>query len=121
MRIFKSKWFERFARKNGLTDETLRGIADELEDGVWDANYGGDVYKKRVARRGEGKSGGYRSIIIFRTHKLTYFTYAFPKSEKDDISEKEERRLKADAADILGYTDAQLQMRVDAGSLIEII
>jgi hypothetical protein len=121
VRIFKNKWFDRFARKAGISDDSLKSAAADIEKGLWDANYGGDVYKKRFARKNAGKSGGFRSIIIFRAKKLTYFAYAFPKSGKDDINDKEERMLKADAADILEYTEAQLQARVDEGSFIEIL
>jgi hypothetical protein len=121
VRIFKSTWFNRFARKAGISDNDLKIIVSGLEKGLRGANYGCNVYKKRIARPGAGKSGGYRSIIIFRSDKRMYFTYAFPKSQKDDISKIEERRLKADAADILGYADAQLQAHVNEGSFIEIL
>jgi hypothetical protein len=120
VRIFKNRWFARFARKNGIDDGTLRGIADELECGVWDADYGGDVYKKRIARPGKGKSGGYRAIIIFRSGKRTYYTYGFPKSAKDDITDKEAHFYKKRAIDFFNLTDGQIQARLDEGSLIEI-
>ena len=90
---------------------------NELEQGIWEANYGGDVYKKRVARQGEGKSGGYRSIIIFRSERITYYNYGFPKSEKSDITE---RFYKKRAEDFLKLTDEQIQARLNEGSLIEI-
>jgi hypothetical protein len=67
------------------------------------------------------KSGGYRAIIIFRTEKMTYFSYAFPKSKKDDINDKEEAKLKARAKTTLSLTDAQIKTRVDNGSLIEVL
>jgi hypothetical protein len=121
LRIFKNPWFDRFARKAGISDADLKSIVADLENGMWDANYGGDVYKKRVARKGQGKSGGYRAIIIFRSEKITYYTYGFPKSKKDDISDEEERLFKATAKDVLGWTDVQIQARLDNHSLIEIL
>jgi hypothetical protein len=121
MRIFQNKWFARFAQKNGISEKTLRGIADGLERGIWDADYGGDVYKKRIARQGKGKRGGYRAIILFRSGERTFFVYGFAKNERDDINEKEERGFKATAKDLLGYTDEQIQARLDASSLIEIV
>ena len=120
MRVFKNKWFNRWAKKAGITDDVLRNIVNELEQGIWEANYGGDVYKKRVARQGEGKSGGYRSIIIFRSERITYYNYGFPKSEKSDITDKEERFYKKRAEDFLKLTDEQIQARLNEGSLIEI-
>jgi hypothetical protein len=121
VRIFKSIGFSRFAKKENISDTVLCRVANELEQGKWDANYGGDVYKKRIARSGEGKSGGYRFIIVFRSEKLTHYTYGFSKSAKGDISEKEERELKERARDILGLTDEQMQARIDSGKVIEIL
>lgn len=34
--------------------------------GQFEKNLGGDIYKKQVARPGQGKSGGYRSLICFK-------------------------------------------------------
>jgi hypothetical protein len=121
VRIFKSIGFSRFAKKEGIGDTVLCRIADELEQGKWDASYGGDVYKKRVARPGEGKSGGYRFIVVFRSGKLTLYIHGFSKSAKDDISEKEERELKELARDILSLTDGQMQTHIDSGKVIEIL
>jgi hypothetical protein len=121
VRIFKNTWFDRFARKAGISDNDLKAIVADLENGIWDASYGGDVYKKRAARAGEGKSGGYRAIIIFRTDKITYYTYGFPKSKKDDITDKEEAKLKVRAKNFFNLTDDQIKTRVDNGSLIEIV
>jgi hypothetical protein len=73
VRIFKNTQFARFARKAGISDDDLKSIVSELESGQWEACYGGDVYKKRIARLGHGKSGGYRAIIIFRSGKVTYY------------------------------------------------
>ena len=65
MRIFKSKWFARFARKERITDVQLCEAIRNAEQGVIDADYGGSVIKQRIARPNEGKSGGYRSIVLF--------------------------------------------------------
>jgi hypothetical protein len=66
MRIFKNKWFVRFARKERITDTKLAQAVRNAEKGLIDADYGGGVIKQRIARAGQGKSGGYRSIIILR-------------------------------------------------------
>ncbi|GHU05792.1 hypothetical protein FACS1894147_12310 [Spirochaetia bacterium] len=61
IRIFKNTWFDRFAAKEGITDGELKDIVNNtLETGQAEANLGGDVYKVRIGRPGEGKSGGYR-------------------------------------------------------------
>ena len=67
MRIFKNTRFARYADKQGISDNELREAVNQLEAGQADANLGGNVYKVRVARSGEGKSGGYRVIVLFRS------------------------------------------------------
>jgi hypothetical protein len=121
VRVFKNTWFSRFAKNAGISDETLRRIVDELEDGKWDADLGSGVYKKRIARTGEGKSGGYRTIIFFRGGDRTFFQYGFPKSARDNISEYELREYKKGAKDKFTLTDEQLNAMVERGTLVEIL
>jgi hypothetical protein len=52
--------------KKGITDYELKEVVGKLEAGQADANLGGDVYKVRIARSGEGKSGGYRVVVLFK-------------------------------------------------------
>jgi hypothetical protein len=59
VRIPKTKWFSRFARKEGLADDKLLEALKEMESGLIDADYGGGLIKKRIVRNGGGKSGGY--------------------------------------------------------------
>ena len=89
MRIFKNTRFARFAGKEDISDNELREAVNQLEAGQADANLGGNVYKIRIARSGEGKAGGYRVIVLFRSGERTFYVYGFAKSERDNISEKE--------------------------------
>ena len=66
LRIFKNGWFSRFARRENIKDAVLVDAVARAERGVIDADLGGGVIKQRIARPGQGKSGGYRSIILFR-------------------------------------------------------
>jgi len=120
VRIFKNTWFDRFADKEGITDEDLRNAADRLEGDQSDANLGGGVYKVRVARPGEGKSGGYRVIVFFRSGKQTFYHYAYPKSSRDNIDQRELRFFKKMAKVKLAMTDSELAVAINAGELIEI-
>jgi len=75
MRIYKSKWLARFSRKERSADASLCEAVRNAERGMIDADYGGGVIKQRIARQNEGKSGGYRSIILFRNLTLSdYYT-----------------------------------------------
>jgi hypothetical protein len=120
VRVFKYTRFSRFASKEGITDKELLEIVEQLEADQADANLGGNVYKVRVARQGEGKSGGQRVIVYFRNEFRTFFSYGFSKSDRGNISEKELKAFKLDAKQRLLFTDEQIRTRLQDGSLIEI-
>ena len=120
MRVFKNAWFSRFARKENIGDDELRDIVNQLETGQADADLGGDVYKQRLARPGEGKSGGYRVIVFFRSEERTFFMYGFAKSDKDNISRKEVKAFKEAAKVYFSMTSEQLRKRIKQGQLIEL-
>jgi hypothetical protein len=98
----------------------LRDIVNILEAGQAEANLGGGVYKVRIARPGEGKSGGYRLIVVFRSGERTFFRYGFAKSVRATISEKEERNHKRVAKFLLSLNDGQLDALVKTGQYTEI-
>jgi hypothetical protein len=121
VRVFKNTWFARFAAKEGITDGELKAIVnDVLEAGQAEANLGGGVYKARLARPGEGKSGGYRVIVLFRSGERTFYVYGFAKSARANISEKDLKRFKEMAKENIGMTDEQLKNRIKAGHWNEI-
>jgi len=120
VRIFKNTRFTRFADKEGIADKDLKETVDLLEAGRFDADLGGDVYKMRVARDGEGKSGGYRVIVIFKRGLRAFYVEGFAKSDKGNIGQKEKRNFKKLAHDYLGLSDEAIDQAVKAGWFIEI-
>ena len=121
MRIFKYKWFHRFARKEDITDSELKEIVKQLENGQFYADLGGSVYKMELARKGKGKHGGLRTIVVFKSEFRTFFIYGFPKSKIDNISEKDLKGYKGQARDILSMTDDQINHWLRSHNLIEIL
>lgn len=63
MAVYKTRWFDRWARREGLTDAGLCAAVQEMAQGLVDADLGGGLVKKRIGRRGQGKSGGYRTLV----------------------------------------------------------
>jgi hypothetical protein len=98
----------------------LKEKVNQLEAGQADAGLGGGVYKVRVARSGEGKSGGYRVIVFFRSKERAFFQYAFPKSSRGNINQGELRFYKKMAKTKLAMSDQELADAVKTGELIEI-
>lgn len=119
-RVFKSKWFQRFARNEGIDDSVLLDAVDRAERGQIDANVGGGVLKQRVARPKEGKSGGYRTIIFFRRGERAVFMYGFPKSGRSNIRPDEEKAFKEAAKHVLALTEKQMAALVMNGDLVEV-
>jgi hypothetical protein len=120
LRVLKNKVFTRFARRAGLEDSALcRAVAD-AERGLIDASLGGGVFKQRIARQGQGKSGGFRAVIIYRRGERAFFVYGFSKSDRANISPDELAALKELATEMLSYDDAQIKKAIEAESLIEV-
>ena len=75
------------AEKSGLTDLQLAVAVKEIEQGLYEAKIG-DIYKKRVARLGMGKSGGWRVLVACKVGIAWFFIYGFSKNELDNIDNK---------------------------------
>ena len=120
MRIFKNKAFIRFARKERMKDAALGDAIERAERGLIDAVLGGGVIKQRIARPGSGKSGGYRTIILFRTKKLAFFVHGFAKNEQDNIDDEELAAFKMLADEMLAYDDKALAKAMANGTLTEV-
>ena len=121
MRIFKYTRFSRFTKKEGITDNELYEVVKKLETDQSDADLGGGVFKHRIARMGEGKSGGFRIIVYFKNKFRTFFVYGFTKSDKDNIDDGELKAFKNDAKDQFSLTDEQIKDRLKNGTLTEIL
>lgn len=67
MLIYKTRWFTKWAKKQGITDQALIQSVDEIDQGLASADLGGSVYKKRVAMQGQGKRGATRVILAYKT------------------------------------------------------
>ena len=120
MRIFKNKYFAKFARKERIDDAKLREVVKEADAGNVAADYGGGVIKQRIARPNEGKSGGYRSIIYYRQGDKAFFVYGFSKKDRDNISDDEEREFKRQAKMTLTLSDEQILRLLENGTYQEV-
>ena len=120
MRVFKTRAFSRFASKEGIEDGDLYEKVGWLESGRAEAKLGGNVYKIRVARPGEGKSGGYRVVVAFKSAYGTFYMHGFEKSAVDNISQKELMWLKKQAKSYLALSDDQIAHSLRIGELEEI-
>lgn len=119
-RIFKTKWFCRWARKHDLTDALLEEAVLEIESGLIDAQLGGSIIKKRIGGRGEGKRGGFRTILAFREGDRCFFVYGFAKNDKENINTRELIALKLLGRELMKYSNSELSQAAASGELEEI-
>jgi hypothetical protein len=120
MRIFISRWFQRFARKEGIADAALREAVFRADKGQIDADLGGGVIKQRIARPGQGRSKGYRTIILFRRGAKAFFVYGFSKSQRVNIDDDEQGQFKEAAKHVLALTEKQLAELLKRGDFEEV-
>ena len=104
-----------------LNDKDLCKAVSEVERGLVDADLGGGVVKQRLARRGQGKSGGFRVVILYRRGARSFFAYCFAKNQRANIAQDELAALKELAAELLAYDDVQIAKAIASGVLIEVI
>lgn len=120
MRVFKTKVFNRWAKRERLADPELCKAVAETQEGLIDAQLGGGVYKKRVARAGEGKRGGYRVILATNLRERWFFMFGFAKNERDNIDGEELKMLKLLAAALLSMQDPGIEEAKKRSELVEI-
>ena len=120
MAIYKTRWFDRWARKEGLTTPSLCAAVREMARGLIDADLGGGLVKKRIGRPGQGKSGGYRTLVATNKGKRWVFVFGFPKNERSNIDQDEVDALKKLAAHLLSLTTQAIVMAQDAGEVMEV-
>jgi hypothetical protein len=118
--VLKRKSFARWQRSEQLPDAALCKAVREMESGLIDADLGGCLYKKRVARPGGGKSGGYRTLLSARVGCRYVFLHGFPKSEKADISPDEKKALRFAGNVFLGLCAQALSAALQSGVLLEV-
>lgn len=118
MIIYKTKVFQRKFKKSGLSDANLVDACKDMEKGLVSADYGGHLYKQRIAREGQGKSGGYRTMIGAKLGDKYFFLYLFDKGSKGNIDDKEEVALKKLAELYLNKAQDWLDERLEDGQLI---
>ena len=119
LKIFKNKALMRFAHKAGIGGALLCKAIEEAERGLIAADLGGG-FKQRIARSGQGKSGGYRTLVVFRAGTRAFFVHGFAKSERDNIGKDELIALKKLGSELLAYNEKALNRVVASGTLTEV-
>ena len=120
MRVFKIRSLARFARKERISDQSLIEAIERAERGIVDADLGGGLIKQRVARAGQGRSGGFRMLIGYRVKDRAVFLYGFAKNERDNIDPEELLELRELAEDWLTARPEGIARSLRDGALQEV-
>lgn len=122
MRIFQTREFKKRAAACNLTDEHLIKCIQEFEQGLRGDSLGGNLYKKRIAARGGGKSGGFRTILLYQDSSQRIFClHIFSKKEKTDLNSVEIESLIELGKKYLQLSTSQLEQALEIGNLQEIV
>lgn len=112
--------FARFQRREGIADASLVRAVRNAALGLVDADLGGGLVKQRVARRGQGKRGGYRTVIAYQRAHRAVFLLGFPKSERANIEDDELAVLKAQGREYLALNEEQIEVLLLDEDLTEV-
>ena len=91
-----------------------------MSRGLIDADLGGLLYKKRVARPGQGKSGGFRTVLSARFGERYVFLHGFAKSEKGNITADEKRVLQFVGKVLLALGAEEIATATRSGVILEV-
>ena len=119
MRTFKTRAFARFAHREGIVDRALCDAVERISKGLVDADLGGGV-KQRIARKGGGRSGGFRVIVVFRRGELAFFVYGFAKSGRENLRRDELETYRLLADEYLALDPSGLAAAQRVGAIIEV-
>ena len=110
----------KFARRERISDASLKEAIERAERGTIDADLGGGLIKQRVARQGQGRSGGYRMMVAYRAKGRAVFLYGFAKNERENVDAEELTSLRKIATDLLVADAAKIARALAEGVLQEI-
>lgn len=120
MTIYMTRWFELWARKQDLSSRALCEAIREMQASLYEADFGGGLLKKRIARLGQGKSGGFRTLVATNKGSKWFFVFGFPKNVRSNIDKDEEEALKKLASHLLSLSPPDLSTAQRAGELMEV-
>ena len=120
MKKYMTKAFAKWAADQNLPPDELLSAINEVIDGVFEANLGGHLYKKRIRFKGKGKSGSGRTIICYKSDSRACFLFGFAKNTKSSLGRSELKAFKAVAKSFLGFSNVELKMVLNSGDVVEV-
>jgi hypothetical protein len=119
MKYLKNKSFQRELRDFGLDDEDIKVVLDDIFKGRAIA-LGFKMYKIRGAKKGHGKSGGFRNIFFWKKDEIIIFCLLYPKNVQDNIGQGAFKTLKILSEMYENLTEGEIKKQTELKELVEI-
>ena len=116
----KTKWFNKWAKKNLISDEILLHTLKNIPNKLGVVDLGSGLYKVRTPKTGKGKSGGFRTIVVYREEFISIFVFGFSKTDKGNLNNEELKYFKKLSKDLLSITREEYMELVKLGDFISI-
>ncbi len=120
MSIYKTKKFVKWQVNNNITDDLLVKACQQIENGLIDANLGANIYKQRLPKLGQGKSGGFRTIIATKIKDKYFFIFGFAKNESENISTTQKNELIQVGKALLNLNISELKLAIKYKEIMEV-
>jgi len=118
--VYKTRWTTRFVRRERISDKSLVEAVQRAERGLIDADLGSGLIKQRVARVGQGRSGGYRMLLAYRAGERAVFIYGFAKNERDNADPDQLSTAREQTTYRLSADERQIEQALAGGGIQEI-
>jgi len=116
----KTKWFHKWSKKNNISDGNLLDTINNISKKLGVIDLGGGLYKVRTPKVGQGKSGGFRVIVVYKMADITIFIYGFSKTDKDNLNKDELKYFKKLSRDLLSINKEEFKILEKSGKFIRI-
>ncbi len=107
-------------KKDAVADKSLQKTIENLSNNLGTTDLGSGLYKIWTPKLGQGKSGGFRTIVVFREADIAIFVYGFAKTDKDNLDKEELKYFKRLAKDLLKIENNKYSELIKQGSFISL-
>ena len=116
----KTKWFNKWAKKNLISDDILLDTLKNIPNKLGVVDLGSGLYKVRTPKTGKGKSGGFRTIVVYREEYISIFVFGFSKTDKGNLNNEELKYFKKLSKDLLSLNREEYMELVKLGDFVSI-
>ena len=115
MSYYTTRQASKWAKSEKCSDAQLINALQEMERGLTGNALGANLYKKRIAVPGAGKSGGWRVIVATKFRGHWFVIHGFAKNVQANIDAQQLADLKVLSKALLSYDDLTIDRAVGIG------